>query len=171
VEVDPEREVLVTIGSKEGIGHELLGLLSEGDAVLAPTPTYPIHAYGAVLAGAETLPVAVGPGIDFFDSLVATTEKAEKRPKGIVVNFPANPTAAVATPELFEKIVRFAGRHLFIISDLQPHIVFDGQRASRCSPSQGARASRVLSLSKATDGGLSRRVLRGLPRSSPRPHA
>lgn len=141
VEVDPEREVLVTIGSKEGIGHALLGLLSEGDAVLAPTPTYPIHAYGAVLAGAETIPVAVGPGIDFFDSLVATTEKAEKRPKGIVVNFPANPTAAVATPELFEKIVRFAeARHLFIISDLAyGDIVFDGGRAPSMLGIPGAR--------------------------------
>ncbi|WP_242344070.1 aminotransferase class I/II-fold pyridoxal phosphate-dependent enzyme [Anaeromyxobacter terrae] len=152
VEVDPEREVLITIGSKEGIGHALLGLLSEGDAVLAPTPTYPIHAYGAVLAGAETIPVRVGPGLDFFDSLVEATEKAERRPKGIVVNFPANPTASVATPELLEKVLRFAeARHLFVISDLAYcDLVFDGGRAPAMLTIPGARERTLefMSLSK-----------------------
>jgi alanine-synthesizing transaminase len=152
VEVDPEREVLVTIGSKEGIGHALLGLLSEGDTILAPTPTYPIHAYGAALAGAETIPVKVGPGVDFFESLVEATERAEKRPKGIVVNFPANPTTAVATPELFEKLVRFAeARDLFILSDLAyGDLVFDGGRAPAMLSIPGARERTIefMSLSK-----------------------
>jgi alanine-synthesizing transaminase len=141
VELDPDREVLVSIGSKEGIGHALLALLSEGDAILAPTPTYPIHAYGAVLAGAETIPVQVGAGTDFFASLVEATERAQKRPKGLVVNFPGNPTAAVATPELFEKILRFAeARDLFIISDLAySDLVFDGGRAPTFLELPGAR--------------------------------
>jgi alanine-synthesizing transaminase len=141
VELDPEREVMITIGSKEGIGHALVALLAEGDALLAPTPTYPIHAFGAVIAGAETIPVPVGPGIDFFDSLVAATERAEKRPKGLVVNFPGNPTAEVATPELFEKIVRFAeARDLFIVSDLAySDLVLDGGRAPTMLQVPGAR--------------------------------
>jgi alanine-synthesizing transaminase len=141
VEIDPEREALVTIGSKEGIGHALVAMLSEGDTVLAPSPTYPIHAFGAIIAGAESIPVPVGPGVDFFESLVAATEKAERRPKGIVVNFPANPTSAVATPELFEKIVRFAeARDLFIISDLAYcDIVFDGAKAPSMLAVPGAK--------------------------------
>ena len=132
VSLDPEREVCATIGSKEGIGHALVALLGEGDALLAPAPTYPIHAFGAVLAGGETIPVQVGPGVDFMQSLVAATETSEKRPRGILVNFPANPTAAVATPELYKEIVRFAeARDLFIISDLAyGEIVFDGDGPS-----------------------------------------
>jgi alanine-synthesizing transaminase len=127
VELDPDREVCATIGSKEGIGHALLALLHEGDALLAPSPTYPIHAFGAVLAGGETIPVPVGPDVDFMQSLVAATETSEKRPRGLLVNFPANPTASVATPELFKEIVRFAeARDLFILSDLAySEIVFD----------------------------------------------
>jgi alanine-synthesizing transaminase len=141
VEVDPEQEVLVTIGSKEGIGHALIALLSDGDTVLAPAPTYPIHAYGAVIAGATSVPVPVGPGVDFFAGMVEACERAERRPKGIVVNFPANPTSAVATPELFEKIVRFAeARDLFIISDLAYNdIVFDGQKTPSMLAVKGAR--------------------------------
>jgi alanine-synthesizing transaminase len=152
VELDPEREVLISIGSKEGIGHALVAMLTDGDTVLAPSPTYPIHAYGAVLAGAESIPVTVGPDVDFFESLVEATEKAERRPKGIVVNFPANPTAAVATPQLFEKIVRFAeARDLFIISDLAYcDIVFDGQKTPSMLAVPGARERTLefMSLSK-----------------------
>jgi alanine-synthesizing transaminase len=132
VELDPEREVCATIGSKEGIGHALVALLGEGDALLAPSPTYPIHAFGAVLAGGETVPVPVGPGVDFMQSLVEATERSEKRPRGLLVNFPANPTTAVATPELFKEIVRFAeARDLFILSDLAYcEIVLDGEGPS-----------------------------------------
>jgi len=152
VEVDPEREVLVSIGSKEGIGHALTAFLSAGDAVLAPTPTYPIHAFGAILAGAETIPVPVGPGVDFMESLLAVAEKSERRPRGLVVNFPGNPSAAVATPELFHKIVRFAeARDLFIISDLAYcDIVFDGGPAPAMLQVPGARDRTIefMSLSK-----------------------
>lgn len=127
VALDPDREVCATIGSKEGIGHALVGLLQPDDALLAPSPTYPIHAFGAVLAGGVTIPVPVGPGVDFMQSLVEATEKSDRRPRGVLVNFPANPTASVATPELFKEIVRFAeARDLFILSDLAyAEIVFD----------------------------------------------
>jgi alanine-synthesizing transaminase len=152
VEVDPEREVLVTIGSKEGIGHALLGLLSEGDTVLAPGPTYPIHAYGAILAGAETLPVPVGPGVDFMESLFVAAERAERRPRGVVVNFPGNPSGAVATPDLLQRVVRFAeARDLFIISDLAYcDLAFDGRVAPAVLQVPGARDRTLefMSLSK-----------------------
>ena len=141
IELDPEREVIATIGSKDGIGHAMLALLQEGDVVLAPSPTYPIHAFGAIMADGETIPVPVGPGVDFMESLVTAAEKAERRPRGLVVNFPANPTAAVATPELFQKIVRFAeARDLFIISDCAYcDIVFEGGPAPFMLQIPGAR--------------------------------
>jgi alanine-synthesizing transaminase len=141
IELDPEREIMATIGSKDGIGHAMVALLQEGDAVLAPAPTYPIHAYGALLAGGETIPVAVGPGVDFMESLMVAAEQAERRPRGIVVNFPANPTTAVATPELYQKIVKFAeARDLFIISDCAYcDIVFDGGPAPFMLQVPGAR--------------------------------
>jgi alanine-synthesizing transaminase len=152
VDLDPEREVVMTIGSKEGIGHAMVALLQEHDGVLAPAPTYPIHAYGAILAGGETIPVPVGPGIDFMESLVTAAEGAERRPRGLVVNFPGNPSAAVATPELFRKIVRFAeARDLFIVSDLAYcDIVFDGGPAPSMLQVPGARERTLefMSLSK-----------------------
>ena len=153
VDLDPEREVVMTIGSKEGIGHSMVALLQDRDAVLAPAPTYPIHAFGAILAGGETIPVLVGPGVDFMESLVTAAERAgERRPRGLVVNFPANPTAAVATPELFQEIVRFAeARDLFIVSDLAYcDIVFDGGPAPSMLQVPGARERTLefMSLSK-----------------------
>jgi alanine-synthesizing transaminase len=155
VEVDPGHEVLVTLGSKEGIGHAMVALLSEGDTVLAPGPTDPIHAFGAVLAGGETIPVRVGPDVDFMESLFVAAEKAERRPRGVVVNFPANPSSAVATPELFQKIVRFAeARDLFILSDLSYcDISFDGRVAPAMLQVPGARDRTLefMSLSKSYD--------------------
>ncbi len=152
IELDPEREVIATIGSKDGIGHAMLALLQEGDVVLAPSPTYPIHAFGAIMADGQTIPVPVGPGVDFMESLVTAAEKAERRPRGLVVNFPANPTAAVATPELFQKIVRFAeARDLFIISDCAYcDIVFEGGPAPFMLQIPGARERTIefVSMSK-----------------------
>jgi len=152
VDVDPEREVIITVGSKEGIGHAMVAMLSEGDTVLAPGPTYPIHAFGAVLAGGETISVPVGPDVDFMESLVTAAEKAERRPRGLVVNFPGNPSAAVATPELFQRIVRFAeARDLFIISDLAYcDLCFDGRSAPAMLQVPGARDRTLefMSLSK-----------------------
>jgi alanine-synthesizing transaminase len=152
VTVDPEREVIMTIGSKEGIGHAMVALLQERDAVLAPAPTYPIHAFGAMLAGGETISVPVGPNVDFMESLFKVTEDSgERRPRGIVINFPGNPSTAVATPELFQKIVRFAeARDLFIISDLAYcDIVFEGSAPSMLQvPGARERTLEFMSLSK-----------------------
>jgi len=151
VELDPEREVCMTIGSKEGIGHAIVATIQPGEAILAPTPTYPIHAFGAIIAGGETIPAPVGPGIDFMESLVGAAERAERRPRGLVVNFPANPTAAVATPELFRQIVKFAeARDLFIISDIAYcDLVFEGQAPAMLQvPGARERTLEFMSLSK-----------------------
>jgi alanine-synthesizing transaminase len=156
VSLDADREVMATLGTREGIGHALIALLQERDAVLAPAPAHPIHAYGAVLAGGDTIPVPVGPDLDFMESLLAATERAgDRRPRGIVVNFPASPTGAVATPELLQKIVRFAeARNLFILSDLAyGDIVFDGARAPSLLQVPGGRDRTLefVSLSKSYD--------------------
>jgi len=152
VELDPERELLITIGSKEGIGHAIMALLGEGEGLLAPAPTYPIHAYGALIAGGETIPVKVGPDVDFMQSLFDAAERAERRPRGLVINFPANPTAAVATPALFQKIFKFAeARDLFVISDLAYcDLVFEGGPAPAMLQVPGARERTLefMSLSK-----------------------
>jgi alanine-synthesizing transaminase len=151
VELDPEREVCMTIGSKEGIGHAIVALIQPGEAILAPSPTYPIHAFGAIIAGGETIPVPVGPGVDFLESLVTAAERAERRPRGLVVNFPANPTAAVATPELFRQIVKLAeARDLFIISDIAYcDLVFEGQAPAMLQvPGARERTLEFMSLSK-----------------------
>jgi len=151
VDLDPEREVVVTIGAQEGIGHALIAMLQEGDAVLAPSPGYPIHSFGALIAGGESIPVSVGPGVDFMESLVVAAERAERRPRGLVVNFPANPTTAVATAELFHKIVKFAeARDLFIVSDLTHcDIAFDGEApAILQTPGARERTLEFMSLSR-----------------------
>ncbi len=151
VDLDPEREVCMTIGSKEGIGHAIVATLQPGEAIVAPTPTYPIHAFGAIIAGGETIPAPVGPGVDFMESLVTAVEKAERRPRGLVVNFPANPTTAVATPELFRQIVKFAeARNLFIISDIAYcDLVFEGQAPAMLQiPGARERTLEFMSLSK-----------------------
>jgi alanine-synthesizing transaminase len=117
--LDPERELLATSGTGATVAQALLALLAEGEALLAPSPCAPALLHAATVAGAEVIPVPVGPGVDFFDALVAAAERAERRPKGLLVNFPSNPTAAVATPALLENLVRFAeARGLFILSDL-----------------------------------------------------
>lgn len=155
VQLDPEREVLATTGAREGIGHALLALLGEGDAVLVPAPTDPMHVHGAVIAGAEPIPVAVGPGVDFFDSLVDANERADRRAKGIVVNFPANPTGATATPELLDKVVRFAeARGMFVLSDLSAaELVLDGGKAPSVLAVPGAleRTLEFVSLAEGWD--------------------
>lgn len=154
LELDAEREILPTLGAKDGIGHALLAMLQPGDAVLAPAPSTPLHAYGAVLADGETFPVPVGPGVDFWESLVAATERAERRPRGLLVNFPANPTAAMATPELLANIVRFAeARKMFILSDASCcDLAFEG-RAPLLLQVPGARERTIefYSLSRSYD--------------------
>jgi alanine-synthesizing transaminase len=153
--LDPDRDLLVTTGSKEGVGLALLAFLGEGDGLLAPAPSHPIHSSGAALAGGETIPVAVGPDVDFMESLVAAAERSERRPRGLVVSFPSNPTGAVATPDLLLKVLRFAeARDLFVVSDLAfSDLVFDGARAPAMLEIPGARDRTIefMSLSESYD--------------------
>jgi alanine-synthesizing transaminase len=92
VELDPDSEAIVTIGSKEGIAHLALATLDTGDIVLVPNPSYPIHIYGPVIAGADIRHVPMHAGIDFFESLERAIKDSYPKPKMLIVNFPSNPT-------------------------------------------------------------------------------
>jgi alanine-synthesizing transaminase len=116
---DPDHEAVITIGSKEGIAHLLLALVSPGDCVLAPDPCYPIHRFGVIIAGGEPLPVTCGPGLDHFAEIEKALARAPRPPVGLIVNFPHNPTAATADLAFYEKVVALAKREkLWVISDL-----------------------------------------------------
>src|SRR5450432_412040 len=116
---DPETEAVVTIGSKEGIAHLLLALVSPGDCVLAPDPCYPIHRFGVIIAGGEPIPVACHPEVDHFVELERALAGARRPPVGLIINFPHNPTSATVDLEYYEKVVKLALREkLWVISDL-----------------------------------------------------
>ena len=128
VELDPEIEVITTIGSKEGLAHLALATLGPGDAVLVPNPAYPIHPYGFVIAGADIRHVPLLPGEDFFGELMKAIETSWPRPKMLVLNFPANPTAMCVELDFFEKVIEIAREHkIWVVQDLAyADIVFDG---------------------------------------------
>ena len=127
VTLDSEREVIVALGSKEGFAHLATAITEPGDLVLVPDPSYPIHPYGFVLAGAGIRGVPVGPGRDFVAELARALEAGAGRVKAVTVNFPANPTATVVGLEVMEAIVDLCRRHeVWILSDLAyAEIYFD----------------------------------------------
>jgi alanine-synthesizing transaminase len=131
VDLDPETEAIVTIGSKDGIAHLALAMVGPGDVVLTPTPTYPIHTYSVIIAGGEVRGIELRPDSDFFDDLMRVYRQTLPRPKILVINFPHNPTTAVVDLEFFKKIVAFAKEHnVIVVHDLAyADIVFDGYRA------------------------------------------
>ncbi len=152
VELDPESEAIVTIGSKEGLAHLALATMGPGDAVLVPNPAYPIHPYGFVIAGADIRHVPLVPGIDFFAELEKAIKDSWPRPKMLVLNFPANPTTGCVEPDFFEKVVEIAREHeIWVVHDLAyAEIVFDGYKAPSILQVPGARdvAVEFYSLSK-----------------------
>ena len=152
VTLDPESEAVVTMGSKEGLGHLALATLDKGDAVLVPNPSYPIHPYGFVIAGADIRHVPIGEGIDFFDELELAVTNSFPKPKMLVLNFPGNPTTECVDIEFFQKIVNFAKEHkIWVIQDLAyADICFDGYKAPSILQVEGAKevAVEFFSLSK-----------------------
>ena len=131
VELDPETEAIVTIGSKEGIAHLALATIGPGDVVLTPTPTYPIHMYSFIIAGGEVRGIELRQDSDFFDDLLRVYRQTLPRPRILVINFPHNPTTAVVDLEFFKKIVAFAKEHdVIVIHDFAyADIAFDGYKA------------------------------------------
>src|ERR1700682_1810388 len=141
VELDPETEAIVTIGSKEGIAHLTLATLGRGDTVLVPNPSYPIHIYGPVIAGADIRQVPLTPNVDFFAELEHTIKMSFPKPKMLIINFPANPTAQCVELPFFEKIIALAKEHgIYVVHDLAyADICFDGWKAPSIMQVPGAR--------------------------------
>ncbi len=130
VDLDPESEAVATIGSKEGLAHLVLALLQPGDAVLVPNPAYPIHAYSVVISDGDLRSVPLVPGEDFFGRLEEAVRLTWPKPKGILINFPHNPTTQVTDRAVFERVVAFAREHqLWVIHDFTyADLAFDGYR-------------------------------------------
>jgi alanine-synthesizing transaminase len=141
VELDADSEAIVTIGSKEGLAHLMLATLDRGDTVLVPDPSYPIHMYGAVIAGADIRAVPITPHGDFFAELERAIRGTYPKPKMIVLGFPSNPTAQCVELEFFTRLVALAKKHdILVVHDLAyADIVFDGWRAPSIMQVPGAK--------------------------------
>jgi len=152
VELDPESEAIVTIGSKEGLAHLALATMGPGDAVLVPNPAYPIHPYGFVIAGADIRHVPLVPDIDFFVELEKAIKDSWPKPKMLVLNFPGNPTTQCVDLDFFEKVIAMARENdIWVVHDLAyTDIVFDGYQAPSILQVEGAKdiAVEFYSLSK-----------------------
>ena len=141
VDVDPESEAIVTLGSKEGIAHLAMAVLSSGDTVLVPNPSYPVHPYGSVLADADVRHVPMTPDVDFFTELEKAITTTWPKPKMFIINFPGNPTAQCVELDFFEKVVAMAKEHsIWVIQDIAyADIVFDGYKAPSILQVPGAK--------------------------------
>jgi len=141
VDIDPESEAIVTIGSKEGLAHLMLATLDHGDTVLVPNPSYPIHIYGAVIAGAQVRSVPLVAGVDFFNELERAIRESYPKPKMMILGFPSNPTAQCVELDFFERVIALAKQYnVLVIHDLAyADIVYDGWKAPSIMQVPGAR--------------------------------
>ena len=141
VTFDPDSEAIFTIGSKEGLAHLMLATLHQGDTVLVPNPSYPIHIYGAVIAGANIRSVRMTPGVDFFEELERAVRESIPEPKMMILGFPSNPTAQCVDMSFFERVVALAKEHdILVVHDLAyADITFDGYVAPSIMQVEGAR--------------------------------
>ena len=152
VDLDPESEAIVTIGSKEGLAHLTLATLGPGDAVMVPNPAYPIHAFGCVIAGADVIYVPLTEGTDFFAELEKGIQDSWPKPKMLIVNFPCNPTTQCVDLDFLEKLVAIAKEYeMWLVHDIAyGEITFDGYKAPSVLQVEGAKdiAVEFYSLSK-----------------------
>ena len=141
VDIDPEKEAIVTIGSKEGIAHLALATLDRGDIVLVPNPSYPIHIYGPVIAGADIRHLPMVPGVNFFEEMEKAIKDFWPKPKMLILNFPSNPTTQCVELEFFEKVVAMAKEYgILVVHDVAyADIVFDGYKAPSIMQVPGAK--------------------------------
>jgi alanine-synthesizing transaminase len=128
VGLDPESEVIVTLGSKEGLANLAMAITAPGDVVLVPNPSYPMHHYGFIIAGAAIRHLPVSPGPDFMTILDRAMKHSVPKPTVLVLCYPSNPTSEVVDLAFYEEVVAYARRHgLYILSDLAyAEIYFDG---------------------------------------------
>ncbi len=115
IDLDSEREVICTIGSKEGISHLCLALIGPGNSVLVPTPAFPVHIYAAIIAGGNVIRIPLAQEAVFLQRIVNICESLYPRPKVLILNYPHNPTSTVASHALFEEIVALAKKYDFMV--------------------------------------------------------
>lgn len=152
VSLDPEKQIITTIGSKEGLAHLALAISEPGDTIIVPDPAYPIHTYGFVIAGANVKQVPLTNETQFLKDIEEAIQQTWPKPKALVINFPANPSTHCVELEFFEQVVALAKRHeIWVIHDLAyADIVFDGYKAPSILQVPGAidLAIETYSLSK-----------------------
>ena len=141
VAIDPENEAIVTMGSKEGLGHLALATMDKGDVILVPNPSYPIHPFGFIIAGADIRHVPIGPGIDFFNQLEEAISNTFPKPRMLVLNFPSNPTTECVDIDFFEQVVEIAKKNeIWVIHDLAyADLCFDDYKAPSFLEVKGAK--------------------------------
>ena len=153
VELDPDTEVLATIGSKEGFSHLMWVLLQPGDAALVPSPSYPIHIWGPLFAGADVREIPVGAGEDFFAGVQEAYRWSWPRPRVIVLSFPHNPTTTCVDLAFMQRMVDFAREHevLLVHDNAYAELGFDGYRPPSILQADGAKecAVELYSMTKA----------------------
>ncbi|MGI8427304.1 MAG: aminotransferase class I/II-fold pyridoxal phosphate-dependent enzyme [Actinomycetota bacterium] len=152
VQLDPDTEALATIGAKEGLSHLMWVLLGPGDSCLVPEPTYPIHTYAPMLAGANVQRVPLSLDADFFKNLTEAFENTSPPPRVIIVSFPHNPTTVTVDLEFFERLVAFAQKAgVMIVHDMAyADLVFDAEMAPSLLQVKGAKECgvEIFSMSK-----------------------
>lgn len=152
VELDPEREAIVTIGSKDALAHLLFAVVGPGDRVVTPAPCYPIHQWGVIMAEGEAVPLPVSVPAEFLNQLEDQFRKPGPKPKLILINYPHNPTTACVDASFFESIVAMAHQHgAMIVHDFAyADLCFDGYRAPSILQTPGAKdvAVEIFSMTK-----------------------
>jgi alanine-synthesizing transaminase len=153
VDLDPETEAIATIGAKEGLSHLVLATMGPGDIALVPNPTYPIHAFSVIIAGADVRSISLTSGEgDFIDRAERAIKMMWPRPKMMILSFPHNPTTQVVELDFFKRVVAFAKEHkLLVVHDLAyADLVFDGYKAPSILQVPGAKdvAVEMYSMSK-----------------------
>jgi alanine-synthesizing transaminase len=141
VDIDPDTEAVVTIGAKEGLSHLVLSLISPGDVVFAPNPTYPIHPYSVIIAGGDLRSIPIEKGRDFFEDLQVATKQTWPQPKMLIISYPHNPTTEVVDLDFFQKVCDFAKEHqIILVHDLAyADLVFDREMAPSFLQVKGAK--------------------------------
>jgi alanine-synthesizing transaminase len=141
VDIDPDTEVISTIGAKEGFSHLMWAMLQPGDAALVPSPSYPIHIFGPLLAGADVREIPLGTGDEFFDNMVQAWEYSHPKPRVIVLSFPHNPTTSCVDLSFMQRVVDFAReKEVVLVHDnAYADLGFDGYRPPSILQAEGAK--------------------------------
>ncbi|MEF9437511.1 MAG: aminotransferase class I/II-fold pyridoxal phosphate-dependent enzyme [Candidatus Mariimomonas ferrooxydans] len=141
VDLDPDSEAVVTIGSKEGLSHIVYAMVEPGDLALTPAPAYPIHPYSVILAGGDVRSIPIGKDKDFFKSMEDAFKSTWPRPKILMINFPHNPTTECVELDFFQKVVDFAKENnIIVLHDLAyADLTFDNYKAPSFLQAQGAK--------------------------------